>query len=101
MPGDLIPKKPGAFDRLQTTPKDVTIPEGLKTPKRQHSSRFDISEKRELEKLPNFNGMCRPAIGSSNLISTQRYHLQNDRICFFRNWSSATSSSISMTPQPT
>ena len=32
------------------------MPEGLKTPKRQHSSRFDISEKRELEKLPNFNG---------------------------------------------
>lgn len=56
MPGDLIqPRRPGAFDRLQTTPRDVAIPEGLKTPKRQHSSRFDISEKRELEKLPNFN----------------------------------------------
>ena len=57
MPGDLIQlRRPGAFDRLQTTPRDVAIPEGLKTPKRQHSSRFDISEKRELEKLPNFNG---------------------------------------------
>lgn len=60
MPGDLFPPKIGgakaAFDRLQTTPKDVSIPEGLKTPKRQHSSRFDISEKRELEKLPGFHG---------------------------------------------
>ncbi|KAF8460622.1 serine/threonine-protein phosphatase 2A regulatory subunit delta isoform [Kalaharituber pfeilii] len=56
MPGDLIlPRRSGAFDRLQTTPRDVAMPEGLKTPKRQHSSRFDISEKRELERLPNFN----------------------------------------------
>ncbi|TGO53119.1 hypothetical protein BOTNAR_0304g00130 [Botryotinia narcissicola] len=56
MPHDLAPPKAGAkssmFDRLQTTPKDV--PEGIRTPKRQHSSRFDISPLRELEKLPGF-----------------------------------------------
>lgn len=61
MPGDLAPPKAGAkgvaFDRLHTAPKADQIPEGLKTPKRQHSSRFDISEKRELEKLPGFHGM--------------------------------------------
>jgi len=61
MPGDLQPPKVGtksmAFAGLQTTPKDVTFPEGLKTPKRQHSSRFDISEKRELEKLHGFHGI--------------------------------------------
>ncbi|KAJ9303295.1 hypothetical protein DTO271G3_669 [Paecilomyces variotii] len=56
MPGDLAPpKKSHAFDRLQTTPKDIQ--EGIRTPKRQHSSRFDISDQRqrELEKLPGFH----------------------------------------------
>ena len=59
MPGDLAPpgrgQKLGAFDRLTTTPKDV--PEGIRTPKRQHSSRFDVSDQRqrELEKLPGFH----------------------------------------------
>ncbi|KAI1615264.1 phosphatase 2A regulatory B subunit-domain-containing protein [Exophiala viscosa] len=59
MPGDLAPPKAGQksllFDRLQSTPKDV--PEGLRTPKRQHSSRFDVSDQRarDLEKLPGFH----------------------------------------------
>ncbi|KAK4542297.1 hypothetical protein LTR36_006950 [Oleoguttula mirabilis] len=60
MPHDLAPPKAGTkslmFDRLQATPKD-TMPEGVRTPKRQHSSRFDISDQRqrELEKLPGFH----------------------------------------------
>ncbi|KAF2790411.1 serine/threonine protein phosphatase 2A [Melanomma pulvis-pyrius CBS 109.77] len=59
MPGDLLPPKAGQkssiFDRLQATPKDAV--EGIRTPKRQHSSRFDISDQRqrELEKLPGFH----------------------------------------------
>ena len=56
MPGDLAPpRKSHVFDRLQTTPKDMS--EGIRTPKRQHSSRFDISEQRhrDLEKLPGFH----------------------------------------------
>ncbi|RKF75950.1 Serine/threonine-protein phosphatase 2A 56 kDa regulatory subunit delta isoform [Golovinomyces cichoracearum] len=57
MPYDLAPPKAGQksmiFERLQTTPKDV--PEGIRTPKRQHSSRFDISPERELVKLPSFH----------------------------------------------
>ncbi|KAF2497229.1 serine/threonine protein phosphatase 2A [Lophium mytilinum] len=59
MPGDLLPPKAGQksmlFAGLQTTPKDVA--EGIRTPKRQHSSRFDISDQRqrELEKLPGFH----------------------------------------------
>ncbi|EPE24873.1 ARM repeat-containing protein [Glarea lozoyensis ATCC 20868] len=57
MPQDLAPPKAGQkslmFHGLSTTPKDV--PEGLRTPKRQHSSRFDISPQRELEKLPGFH----------------------------------------------
>lgn len=59
MPGDLAPPKAGQksliFDRLGATGKD--IPEGIRTPKRQHSSRFDISDQRQrdLEKLPGFH----------------------------------------------
>ncbi|KAK4453199.1 phosphatase 2A regulatory B subunit-domain-containing protein [Podospora aff. communis PSN243] len=58
MPHDLAPPKAGSkslmYDRLhQSTPKDVL--EGPKTPRRQHSSRFDISAHRELEKLPGFH----------------------------------------------
>ncbi|OOG00051.1 hypothetical protein ASPCADRAFT_203938 [Aspergillus carbonarius ITEM 5010] len=56
MPGDLAPpRKSHVFDRLQTTPKDMS--EGIRTPKRQHSSRFDISDQRqrELEKLESFH----------------------------------------------
>ncbi|KAI0408053.1 protein phosphatase 2A regulatory B subunit [Xylaria palmicola] len=60
MPHDLAPppkagQKSMVFDRLHQTPKDV--PEGLRTPKRQHSSRFDVSPHphRELEKLPGFH----------------------------------------------
>jgi serine/threonine-protein phosphatase 2A regulatory subunit B' len=56
-PNDLAPPKAGQkslmYDRLQQTPKDVL--EGPKTPRRQHSSRFDISAHRELEKLPGFH----------------------------------------------
>ncbi|KAK5166532.1 serine/threonine-protein phosphatase 2A 56 kDa regulatory subunit delta isoform [Saxophila tyrrhenica] len=60
MPHDLAPPKAGTksllIDRLQAVPKD-TVPEGVRTPKRQHSSRFDISDQRqrELEKLPGFH----------------------------------------------
>ncbi|EZF23013.1 serine/threonine-protein phosphatase 2A regulatory subunit gamma isoform [Trichophyton rubrum D6] len=58
MPGDLQPpkigQKPHLIDRLQT-PKDITG--GPRPPRRQHSSRFDISDQRqrELEKLPGFH----------------------------------------------
>lgn len=59
LPGDLAPPKAGqkslVYDRIsQMTPKDV-VPEGLRTPRRQHSSRFEISPNRELEKLPGFH----------------------------------------------
>ncbi|KAF2754783.1 serine/threonine protein phosphatase 2A regulatory subunit [Pseudovirgaria hyperparasitica] len=60
MPGDLLPppkagQKSLLLDRLGTTPKDIA--EGIRTPKRQHSSRFDISDQRarDLEKLPGFH----------------------------------------------
>ena len=60
MPGDLAPPhragaKSIAFDRLSSTPKDV--PEGIRTPRRQHSSRILVSDQnqRDLEKLPGFH----------------------------------------------
>ncbi|KAG4305557.1 hypothetical protein PORY_001113 [Pneumocystis oryctolagi] len=47
--------KTGAFERLQTTPRDSTALETIKTPKRNTSSRFRMSTERELEKLPSFH----------------------------------------------
>ena len=58
MPGDLAPPRKSPFANLSTTPKDGSFPtEGVKTPRRQNSSRFDISDQRqrELEKLPGFH----------------------------------------------
>lgn len=49
------PPKAGSLNRLRQGPKD-TIPINAKTPPRkQRSSRFHVTEKVELEKLPNFN----------------------------------------------
>src|SRR6478609_5675344 len=57
MPHDLAPPKAGQKSLLLHRGIDNrdAIPEGLRTPKRQHSSRFDISAHRELEKLPGFH----------------------------------------------
>ncbi|POR31040.1 Serine/threonine-protein phosphatase 2A 56 kDa regulatory subunit delta isoform [Tolypocladium paradoxum] len=57
MPHDLAPPKAGQKSLLIHRGIDNrdAIPEGLRTPKRQHSSRFDISAHRELEKLPGFH----------------------------------------------
>jgi serine/threonine-protein phosphatase 2A regulatory subunit B' len=46
--------KSGPISRLKNAPKD-TIPVS-KTPRRQRSSRFHVTEKVELEKLPAFKG---------------------------------------------
>jgi len=58
MPHDLAPppkagQKSFMYDRLQQGPKDIL--ESPKPPRKQHSSRFDISLHRELEKLPGFH----------------------------------------------
>ncbi|ODQ64493.1 protein phosphatase 2A regulatory B subunit [Nadsonia fulvescens var. elongata DSM 6958] len=50
MPGDLEAPKRHSFDRL-----NADNLEGIRVPKRHNSSRFEISEQRELERLPNFN----------------------------------------------
>lgn len=38
-------------------PKDIPISSAGKTPKRQKSSRFHVTERVELEKLPNLKGI--------------------------------------------
>lgn len=55
------PPKAGALNRLRQSPSNAgpkdTIPITSKTPPRkQRSSRFHVTEKVELEKLPQFNG---------------------------------------------
>ncbi|CAH0021002.1 unnamed protein product [Clonostachys rhizophaga] len=58
MPHDLAPPKAGQKSSMlmhRGIDNRDAIPEGLRTPKRQHSSRFDISAHRELEKLPGFH----------------------------------------------
>lgn len=59
MPSDLITprhaSKSPSFDRLSATAKDIGTAEAVRSPRRQHSSRFHISENRELEKLPSFH----------------------------------------------
>lgn len=48
-------KPPGPLNRLRAGPKD-TIPIVGKSPRKQRSSRFHVTEHVELEKLPNFMG---------------------------------------------
>lgn len=57
------PPKAASLTRLRQSPSNSgpkdTIPITSKTPPRkQRSSRFHVTEKVELEKLPHFNGMC-------------------------------------------
>jgi hypothetical protein len=61
MPGDLamgksLAKNP-SFDRLSIIPKDVPLAEAIKSPRKSASSRFHVTERRELEKLPSLHGI--------------------------------------------
>lgn len=59
MPSEMITprhaSKSPSFDRLSATAKDIGTIEAVRSPRRQHSSRFHISDNRELEKLPSFH----------------------------------------------
>ncbi|KAK8861525.1 hypothetical protein IAR55_002347 [Kwoniella newhampshirensis] len=52
--GNPIPPKAGALNRMRGGSKD-TIPIVGKTPRKQRSSRFYVTEKVDIEKLPNFS----------------------------------------------
>jgi len=60
MPGDLAIGKGVArgpsFERLSILPKDVPLAEAIKSPRKTPSSRFHVTERRELEKLPSLHG---------------------------------------------
>lgn len=58
--GQPTPPKAGQLSRLRG-PKD-TIPIVGKTPRKQRSSRFYVTEKVDIEKLPNFNGQHREGL---------------------------------------
>jgi serine/threonine-protein phosphatase 2A regulatory subunit B' len=49
------PPKAGQLNKLRQGPRD-TIPVVGKSPRKQRSSRFHVTEKVHLEKLPAFNG---------------------------------------------
>ncbi|KZP24808.1 protein phosphatase 2A regulatory B subunit [Athelia psychrophila] len=51
--GGATPPRAGTFNRLRTGPKD-TIPMVGKPPRKQRSSRFVVTEKVEIERLPPF-----------------------------------------------
>jgi len=53
--GQPTPPRAGPLQRLRGGPKD-TIPIVGKAPRKQRSSRFYVSDKVEIEKLPNFSG---------------------------------------------
>lgn len=53
--GQPTPPKAGPLNRLRGGPKD-TIPIVGKTPRKQRSSRFYVTERVDIEKLPNFMG---------------------------------------------
>lgn len=53
--GGATPPRAGTFNRLRTGPKD-TIPMVGKPPRKQRSSRFVVTEKVEIERLPPFLG---------------------------------------------
>ena len=52
------PPKAGQLTKLRQGPRD-TIPIVGKSPRKQRSSRFHVTEKVHLEKLPAFNGESR------------------------------------------
>ena len=61
MPGDLARATGGlakgpSFERLSIVPKDVPLVEAIKSPRKFPSSRFHVTERRELEKLPSLHG---------------------------------------------
>ena len=91
MPGDLamgkgLAKGP-SFERLTIVPKDVTLGEALKSPRKTHSSRFHVTERRELEKLPSLHGNYQRTLDATDIQMFRQITGQN---CLSRNSNNAT-----------
>jgi serine/threonine-protein phosphatase 2A regulatory subunit B' len=63
--GEPVPPRNSTLSRLRSGPKD-TIP--VKPPRKQRSSRFVITEKVEIEKLPPFMGPSRVCVVERNFL---------------------------------
>ena len=64
--GEPAPSRNSALSRLRSGPKDM-IP--VKPPRKQRSSRFVITEKVEIEKLPPFMGPSRVSVVARNWLN--------------------------------
>jgi len=99
--GEPTPPRNSTLSRLRSGPKD-TIP--VKPPRKQRSSRFVITEKVEIEKLPPFMGPSRAYIVARNFreltLLAQKRRLLSVHNFFSRNFTNARSFSILMTPTP-
>lgn len=92
--GQPTPPKAGPLTRLRGGPKD-TIPIVGKTPRKQRSSRFYVTEKVDIEKLPNFMGES--VYPGSSLIK-QRSARKRGTICSYKSCNNAGWCSTSTTP---
>ena len=98
--GPATPPRANTLNRLRTGPKD-TIPIVGKPPRKQRSSRFVITEKVEIEKLPPFLGtfqVIRRGLQYNLPFVNQKRLLTNDHNCSLENCTNARFSSTSMTP---
>lgn len=96
--GNPTPPRAGPLQRLRGGPKD-TIPIVGKAPRKQRSSRFYVSDKVEIEKLPSFSGAL-PAHRTYAVIQaddSQRSDQRSVMTFLSGNCNSARSSLISMT----
>jgi serine/threonine-protein phosphatase 2A regulatory subunit B' len=99
--GEPIPPRNSTLSRLRSGPKD-TIP--VKPPRKQRSSRFVITEKVEIEKLPPFMGPSHISVVLRNWrvdpLSVQRRRLPSVHSSLSRNFTNARSFSILTIPTP-
>ena len=101
--GSVTPPRANTLTRLRTGPKD-TIPIVGKPPRKQRSSRFVITEKVEIEKLPPFMGTQRstrqPLARLTASIFFQRHRPPSDPSFSSRSYISVQCCSTSTTPTP-
>jgi len=98
--GNATPPRASTLNRLRPGPKDL-IPMVGKPPRKQRSSRFIVTEKIEIERLPPFMGTLFHAhVWSRSLLTTRQQRLpQRNGLNFFsRSFISAVSCSTSTMP---
>jgi len=99
--GNATPPRNTTLNRLRAGPKD-TIPIVGKPPRKQRSSRFVVTEKVEIERLPPFMGLLSPTHSSldSSLHSQQKLLRPNVLLCLSKSFTNVVFFSILTTPAP-